>query len=84
MKKTYKKHTPKYFLDKHGNKCMYDHNGKLHSYNDLPAIIFPAGSKWWYKHGLVHRNNNMPAIIWPFLNSKEYYINGKFIKEEYK
>ena len=38
-------------------------NGELHSFNDLPAIVYSDGTKIWYKDGLVHRDNDLPAVI---------------------
>jgi len=76
-----KEFIPEYVEDKYGIKRLSDENGKLHSYNDLPAIIRPNGTKVWFKHGLKHRENNLPAIIYP-IGTKEYWINGKFIRHE--
>ncbi len=37
-------------------------DGKLHSFNDMPAISYICGAKYWYKNGVLHRDNG-PAII---------------------
>ena len=71
--------TPKYISNYWGDKCLLNKNGIYHSYNDLPAIVCPNGSKLWYKHGLKHRNNDLPAVIWAD-GTKEYWVNGKRIK----
>ena len=62
-----------------GYKCTKDKNGRYHSYNDLPAWIWPDGTKYWYKNGLKHRDNGLPAIIWSD-GYKEYWENGKCTK----
>jgi len=59
----------------------YNENGKLHSYNDLPAVTTTNGSKWWYKNGELHRDNDLPAVVFP-TGTKEWWLNGKFIKDE--
>ena len=38
-------------------------NGKFHSYNDEPAIIYKNGDLEWYKDGNFHRDGDKPAII---------------------
>jgi hypothetical protein len=40
-----------------------DENGKLHSFNDEPAIVYYNGGMYWYQHGKRHRDNDLPAII---------------------
>ena len=70
---------PEYITDRYGTKRLYDENVKFHSYNDLPAVIYPCGSKEWWKHGKVHRDNGLPAINYSW-GRKEYWINGKHIK----
>jgi len=71
--------THEYIVDEDDSKCLYDENGKLHSYNDLPALIYTNGRKYWYKHGLRHRNNGKPAIVSPD-GRKQYWVDGKRIK----
>ena len=70
---------PKYILDSHEYKYLFDENGKLHSYNDLPAVIQPDGTKWWHKHGVLHRDNNLPSVMYSW-GKKEYWENGVRIK----
>jgi hypothetical protein len=54
---------------------------KLHRDNDLPAIIWPKGSREWFKRGKCHRDGNKPAIIWIANNGKfqsfEWWKNDK-------
>ena len=39
--------------------------GKLHNFNDQPAIIGVNGNKYWYQNDKLHRNNNLPIVINP-------------------
>lgn len=45
----------------------YDKYGKLHSFDDEPAVIYISGDKKgtekWYKHGQKHRDGDRPAQI---------------------
>ena len=34
-----------------GDKFLYDENKELHSYNDLPAVVYFNREKHWYNHG---------------------------------
>ena len=77
---TTKNTVPEYVTDKYGSKCLYDQNGKYHSYNDMPALIFPTGSKYWYKHGKLHRDNDFPAVI-NKSGAKWWCKNGKFHRD---
>ena len=70
---------PEYFVYSCGNKHLLDENQKRHSYNDLPAMVYPSGHKRWYKHGQLHRDNDLPAIIHSN-GTKQYWINGERIK----
>ncbi len=39
-------------------------NGKLHSFNDEPAVHDThEGNKSWYKNGILHRDNDKPAEV---------------------
>jgi len=60
------------------NQLRYQ-NGKLHSYNDLPAIIYPDGTQFWYQNGELHRLDG-PAIIYPD-GTQLWYQNGEEIKK---
>jgi len=57
-------------------------NGRFHRDNDLPAIIYVNGSKYWYQNNLLHRDNDLPAIIW-MSGEKEWHQNGNFIRREH-
>jgi len=46
-------------------KFLHNKEGKLHSFDDLPALVFPDGTKRWYKEDKIHRDNDLPAIIHP-------------------
>jgi hypothetical protein len=48
--------------DQSGTKWWYNAKRKLHRDNDLPAVEFVDGDKYWYVNGLLHRNNGLPAI----------------------
>ena len=55
-------------IDYMGNiEGSYDENYRLHSYNDLPAVITIFGKTLhglaWYKHGELHRENGEPAYV---------------------
>jgi len=69
---------PEYVDDGHGNKHLYDENGRQHSYNDLPAIIWATGAKVWFNHGVIHRGNDLPAMIGS-TGTKYWYENGKCV-----
>jgi hypothetical protein len=52
-----------------------DEDGKLHSFNDEPAVIFDHRSKAWYQHGKRHRERDAA-----FINErgcKYYFLNGE-------
>jgi hypothetical protein len=46
-------------------------NGKYHRDDDLPAIVFPNGTKEWYQDGLFHRDGDMPAV--EYSNGTKYW-----------
>jgi hypothetical protein len=56
-------------------------NGRLHSFNDRPALIDDFGNIFWYRFGLLHRGNNLPAIIWAD-GTREWRIDGRYIRSE--
>lgn len=49
------------FKTEHNGNTYLD--GRLHSFDDKPAIIDERGTKFWYKNGQVHRGNDLPALI---------------------
>jgi hypothetical protein len=51
-------------------------SGQLHSFDDKPAIVFPNGTKMWYKNGAYHRDNDNPAIVHSD-GTKSWWKNGK-------
>jgi hypothetical protein len=68
-----------YILNEYGNRCTYL-DGKLHSYNDNPAMINSNGDQVWYKEGMRHREDG-PAIICS--NGYQYwYKEGKLHTED--
>jgi hypothetical protein len=47
----------------HSNE-IYCYNNNVHSFCDMPAVVFFDGSQQeWYRHGQRHRDNDQPAII---------------------
>lgn len=66
----------KYEIDIHGTSRQYNENGRLHSYNDEPAVIYTNGDKIWYKDGKQHRDNDQPAVILVD-GHKEWWVDGK-------
>lgn len=61
---------------------MRNAQGKLHSRDDKPAIIYSNGSIQWFTHGLPHRRGRKPAAITPS-GYAEYWKIGEFWKSEY-
>ena len=53
----------------------------FHRDNDLPAIEYRNGAKWWYKNGLCHRENDLPSIEFPS-GGKYWYKNGLLHRDE--
>lgn len=71
-----------YTVDKHGNLCTYDEEGRFHSYDDDPAMIRENGSRYWMRHGKYHRENGQPAIV-TALGTKYWYEDDKRVRVEY-
>ena len=65
-----------YTIDHNNNKCTYL-NSKVHSYNDLPAIIDEVGNQIWCKDGNFHRDNDLPAKVVCSGRSMEWYQYGE-------
>lgn len=40
---------------------VYKKNGFLHRDNDLPAVIYVDGSKFWFRDGVDYREDDKPA-----------------------
>ena len=55
-------------------------NREYHRDDDLPAIEYSNGTKYWYRDGLIHRENG-PAVEW-YDGSKRYYLEGWWYSEE--
>ena len=53
--------------------------GKLDR-NDGPAVIFPDGTKNWYRNGKCHRDG-APAVVWPD-GDYVYYVNDELHRED--
>ena len=49
-------------IDKYGNKFWFNSKNELHRENDLPAIDYASGDKFWFLNGKLHRENDLPAI----------------------
>lgn len=52
-----------------------DDQGRAHSVNDEPAVIYEDGTREWHKHGIVHREFG-PAIESKF--SSSWVRNGGY------
>jgi hypothetical protein len=57
------------------NRNEYYYDGKLHSFNDHPGIIYHNGSKSWYQHGIRHRDNDQPALT-SSVGNRQWFQNG--------
>jgi hypothetical protein len=57
--------------------------GIIHSFNDLPAIINPSGSQYWYNNNKIHRDNDKPAITYTYGESR-WYQNGLLHRDDNK
>ena len=59
----------------------FDDKGRLHSFNDKPAIVDSNGTKYWYKNGKIHRDKDLPAVVYSNGN-KCWYKNGKLHRDK--
>jgi len=64
------------YINEYGDMFWYNKYGELHRAEDLPALIYSDGTKYWYKNGKQHRDGDKPATIWP-CGSKYWYKNGQ-------
>jgi len=71
---------PAPIIDNYGTQCWYNKDGEFHRDNDLPAVIWKDGSKFWYKNGQLHRDNDMPARTCAN-GYKEWWVNGERHRE---
>ena len=46
--------------------------GRIHRYEDKPAVIWPDGSADYVKNGVWHRDNGKPALV--KADGKKYYV----------
>ena len=70
-------------IDEFGTEIWRDFDGQYHRDNDLPAMIYKNGNKYWFKHGKLH-NLNGPATE-EIDGEKEYWIEGiKLTEEEFE
>ena len=53
--------------------CTVHPSGRHHSYNDMPAVVYRNGSKYWFKNGIAHRDVG-PAMM--STRGKFWYVNG--------
>jgi len=60
--------------------CTVNSEGKHHSFDDKPAIIYASGTKLWYQNGERHRMKG-PAIERSG-GDKVWYLNGKCHRED--
>ena len=58
-----------------GTQIWKNSEGQYHRDHDLPAVVWPSGTSYWYQNGLLHRDNDLPAIVWPD-GRCEWCING--------
>ena len=57
---------------------------KLHSEDDLPAVIYTDGILVWFQNGVKHRENDLPAETYnscSHAGSKVWYIDGREHRE---
>ena len=47
-------------------------NGRIHSCDPLPALVYDGGSLKWFKYGKVHRDKDLPAVVWCDNHNNEY------------
>ena len=59
-----------------GTMVWKNEDGEIHRENDMPAIIFINGDKYWCKNGLNHRDRDLPTKIFAD-DSRIWYKNGQ-------
>jgi hypothetical protein len=57
------------------DKTIVIGNGRLHSFNDQPAIIGTNGVSEYYKDGMLHRDGDNPAFVHTS-GYQVYFTNG--------
>ena len=75
-------HNPEININENGNSFT-KLNGRYHSFNDQPAIIYTNGGQEWWKEGRIHRDSyfpgredDLPAVICVD-GHQEWYKEGK-------
>jgi len=67
-------------IDEFGTEIWRNKDGKYHRDDDLPAMTYKNGTKYWYKHGKLHRLNGPAA---EYTNgTKMYHIEGTELTED--
>ena len=61
-------------ITKHNYGTCWKIFGKLHSFDDKPAIIYLNGTQSWCQNDKLHRDNDKPAIIY-YNDKKEWWQN---------
>ena len=54
--------------------------GKLHSVNNLPAVIYINGYQEWWRNGKRHRNGGLPAVVYAN-GDQEWWHNGEWHRD---
>ena len=54
-------------------------NGKLHSFDDQPSIVYKNGFNEWHQNGKLHRVG-FPAIVYRD-GSCSYYLDGRLYRD---
>ena len=67
-------------IDEFGTEIWRNKDGKLHRDDDLPAMTYENGNKYWYKNDKLHRLNG-PAYE-ESSGYKKYYIEGTELTED--
>jgi len=69
-------------IDEFGTEIWRNKDGQVHRDDDLPAMTYSNGNKYFYKDGKLHRLNG-PAIIYQEdILVAEYWINGVQLTED--
>jgi len=63
-------------IDEFGTKRWKNEAAELHrDENDLPAVEYSNGNKFWFINDICHRENGLPAIEYPN-GYKAWYLNN--------
>jgi hypothetical protein len=62
-----------------GTKEWKNENGQYHR-DDGPAVIYPSGTKAWYKNGQLHRDDGHAVIFRD--GTKHWYINDQLHRND--